>query len=83
MQDTIRALRDHIATTHLDGEADDLDAQTPLLEWGVIDSIGMVELLAFIERELGVAIPFEAVVPERFATIAAIAQLVVERRRAA
>lgn len=81
MEDTtLRALRDYVIATHLDGDGDDLDADTPLLEWGVIDSIGMVDLLSFIETELGAKVGPDDVMPQHFASLRRIAELVRERR---
>ena len=76
-------LHRYINETLLDGSSDELDANTPLLEWGIIDSLSMVNLLAFIEREFGVRIADEDVLPENFATLGAIARLIEQRRRAA
>jgi acyl carrier protein len=79
MQTVLPTLRRYIADTLLEGDDGELDESTPLLEWGVIDSIAMVDLLAFIERELGVRIPDEDVMPENFATLSAIGHLVSRR----
>lgn len=76
-------LHRYINETLLDGNSDELDANTPLLEWGVIDSLSMVDLLAFIEREFGVHIADEDVLPENFATLRAIARLIEQLRQAA
>jgi acyl carrier protein len=43
---------------------------------GYVDSLGVVELLAFIQDEFGVEVPDEALVPERFETIEDIARVV-------
>ncbi|MCK6548999.1 acyl carrier protein [Myxococcota bacterium] len=59
----------------------DLDRES-LVDSGVIDSLGIMKLVAFIERELGVKIPDEELLPERFDTLRTISALVEERRRA-
>ncbi|MEM6931841.1 MAG: hypothetical protein AAF602_33220, partial [Myxococcota bacterium] len=41
---------------------------TPLLEWGVLDSMSMLELLAHIEPDLGIPVPDDQVRPEHFLT---------------
>ncbi len=53
-----------------------LEATTPLLQLGIIDSLTMVSLLGFIETEYGVQVPNEEVTPENFENLEKIAQLV-------
>lgn len=48
----------------------------PLLENGVIDSLGLFRVVAFLESEYGVKIPDDRLVPDNFATLARIASLV-------
>lgn len=77
-QEIKRSLQDFIVDKLLDGDAGELDEHTPLLEWGVIDSIAMVALLDFIKTQLGAEIPDDKVSPRHFATITALARLVSE-----
>ena len=76
------ALRDYIVSEILEGDGHDLDAQTPLLEWGILNSIEMTRLLAFIGRQFGVAIAPREVTPAHFRTIDQIVALVEQRRAA-
>ncbi|HEU4702440.1 MAG TPA: phosphopantetheine-binding protein [Conexibacter sp.] len=55
---------------------DAIDHDDDLLALGVIDSHGIVELVAFIDRRFGVAIADEDLTPENFASIASIARFV-------
>ena len=48
---------------------DALDAHENLLVDGMIDSLGMVRLVAFIEEELNVTVPPEDFVIENFQTL--------------
>lgn len=49
---------DYIRTTFLDGDPDgDLARTTPLIELGVLNSLNIVRLLAFVDKELGVKVP--------------------------
>lgn len=50
--------------------------ETPLWE-GIIDSIGLVELVGFLEKEYGISIPDGEITAENFRTVAAIGRLVV------
>ena len=50
-----------------------------LLGTGIVDSTGMLEVIEFVESELGVAVGERDVVPENFDTIARIADYVQRR----
>jgi acyl carrier protein len=51
---------------------------TPLWE-GIIDSIGLVELVGFLQKEYGIHINDGDVTAENFRTVAAIERLVTEK----
>lgn len=53
-----------------------LDAATELQDAG-IDSFSIVEIILFIERKYGVAIPDDKMVPENFRTLEALSQTVL------
>jgi len=57
---------------------------TELLEQGLLDSLLLMHLMAFLERRHGIEIPDEEVVPENFATLRRIRALVarIEAQRA-
>jgi 2-hydroxymuconate-semialdehyde hydrolase len=74
-EDTFTLLRGFVVDELLDGNDEGLDAQTPLLQWGVIDSLAMVTLLAFIEERLGVHVPDEQVRPEHFQNLGTLGDL--------
>src|SRR5258706_4056314 len=65
-EELLEELIRYVASDLLDGQQAGLDGSSPLLEWGVIDSLSMVSLLAFIERRFHIRIPDEAVKPEHF-----------------
>jgi acyl carrier protein len=52
----------------------------PLIENGVVDSLGIFHIVSFVEREFGVAINDDELAPEHFGTIASIARLVESKR---
>jgi acyl carrier protein len=58
-----------------EGSADVLTDDFPLLEAGVIDSLGLFRLVQFLEEEYGIEIHDEELVPENFATLGAIRHL--------
>lgn len=57
--------------------ADDDD----LIDSGVIDSLGIFQLVAFLEESFGISIGDEEITPENFASVMAIERLVAERGR--
>lgn len=71
-----RILHEHVVETLLHGDAGDLDEDTPLLELGVIDSLAMVGLLAFLRERFGVVVPDREVSPRNFQSLAALRRLV-------
>jgi len=58
-----------------------LDDDRPLLELGILDSLGLQRMLAFLEREYGVAFRDEEIVPDHFESIGTIAALVEKHRQ--
>jgi acyl carrier protein len=48
----------------------------PLIENHVIDSLGLFQLIGYLETEYGVTVPDDQLIPEKFATLAAIAELI-------
>lgn len=63
-----------------DREVDALNASASLIETGLVDSTGVLELLHFVEERFGVAIPDEDLVPEHFDSIDGISRYVRQRR---
>jgi acyl carrier protein len=47
----------------------DLDASTPLFETGIIDSLGIIDLLAFVEMATGRPVPMRKVDMRFFGTV--------------
>lgn len=69
------ALTELVQDEFLDGD-EELTLDTPLLEWGVLKSIGLTRLVSFIESEYHVRVPAEAVVADNMKDINSIASLV-------
>lgn len=72
-QETREAIRAFIAEDLMIGESVPIGDDDELLADGIIDSIGVVRLVGFIENELGVVVPPEDVIVENFRTIGALA----------
>lgn len=52
----------------------------PLLGHGILDSLGILEVVAFVEREFEITVADEELLPESFESIASIARFVNEKR---
>ena len=75
-------IRDHILHEVLyDKELGDLGAEDSLLETELLDSIAIMQIVAFCEQVFDIDIPEEELLPDNFENIRAIAR-VVERRLA-
>jgi acyl carrier protein len=58
-----------------------LDDDEDLIDSGVVDSLGIFQLVAFLEERFGIAIADAEITPDNFGTIARIERLVAERGR--
>lgn len=74
-------IRSFITTNFYVADADALGEQASLLDEGVVDSTGVLEVIGFIESEFGIAVADAEITPENFDSIERIAAY-VERKRA-
>jgi 2-hydroxymuconate-semialdehyde hydrolase len=56
--------------------APDIDASSPLLDLGLIDSLSIIEIVTQLEERFSVQMPDQLLVPESFANVSAIAAAV-------
>jgi len=59
-----------------DDESVQLTAETPLLEWGILTSVGTTRLVAYIRDQFGIRVPPRQMVRDNFQNINCIANLV-------
>jgi acyl carrier protein len=75
-------LRDHIVRTHLPGEdPSTLEPDDELLDSGVLDSMGIVQLTSYVERQFGVEVLPEDICTENFGSAVALAAYIDSRTR--
>lgn len=74
---TIIAEIQHYIEKNILAEGVQIAADTDLKQVG-IDSFSTVEIILFIERKFGVAIPDEKLIPDNFKTLNALAAIVLE-----
>jgi len=60
-----------------------LGSDDSLLGRGIVDSTGMLEIIMFIEEQLGVTVKDEEMVPENLDSVNRIATFVESKRKAA
>jgi acyl carrier protein len=58
-----------------------LNDKTLLLEEKIIDSVGMLELMAFVEATFGIEVPDEDITPDHFGTISRLVNYIELSRR--
>ena len=79
-QDIKQQILDFITSNFLFDDAQaSLDEKDSLLETGVIDSTGVLELIAFIEETYGIKIEDEEIIPENLDTIQDITYFIKQK----
>ena len=79
-----RRIKEFVTTELLyDRDAAGLGDDDSLLGPGLLDSVGILRLVAWLEEEFGVSIPDEDVVPDHVETVKRLAGLVRRRQAAA
>ena len=72
---SIDPLTDYIRT-HAPHLAAEVTEETPLLEHGLLDSLGLMTLVAFLERRYQLALPEDQITLNNFRNLASIRQLI-------
>jgi len=62
---------------------DEFADEDSFLATGIIDSLGMMQLVAFVESEFDIQVADADLVPENFDSVASVSKFVEARRRAA
>lgn len=68
---------------HWSGSRAELTEELPLIENRVIDSMGLLRLIAWMEPTFGIEVPDEEVVPANFGTLGAMQRLLDNKLRPA
>jgi acyl carrier protein len=75
------AVRKYISAEILEGDDEGLNGQTPLLQWGILNSMEMTRLLGFIDQRFQIRIEPGEISPARFKNIDAITGFVMSCKR--
>jgi acyl carrier protein len=63
-EEMLDALRGFVVQELLDGRDTGLDEHTPLLAWGVLDSLSVNVLVSFTNERFGIEVPLSEVTPQ-------------------
>ena len=68
--------RNFVVENFLFGNANGLEDDTSFLEAGILDSTGVLEVVAFLEQQFGVRVDDDELTPENLDSIASIGAFV-------
>jgi len=80
MQDQVifESLRTYLSERILQDSSVKIEPDTPLLEWGILNSISTVQLIGFIREQFQVDVPPEEVAGRNFKDLRSITQLLAQ-----
>ena len=76
----IKTIRKFLIENFLFEEDENLKNDTSFLENGILDSTGVLELIAFLEETYGIEVEDEEVIPENLDSIANVAQYIQKKQ---
>ena len=72
-------IRKFIAEKFLFGEDNNLPSDASLLEAGIIDSTGVLELISYLEEQFKIKVDDDELVPENLDTIAGVCKFLSKK----
>lgn len=72
-------IRNFIVENFLYGKRDGLEDDVSFLEKGLIDSTGVLELVAFVEEKYGISVDDEELIPENFDSINRLSDFIIRK----
>lgn len=75
-----RRVREFIVANFYVADPGALSDEDSLLVTGIVDSTGMLEVIGFLESEMGIAVLDQEMIPENLETIARIASFIGRKR---
>lgn len=73
-------IRAFLASNFYIADADALHNETSLLDQGVVDSTGVLEVIGFIEETFGITVEDSELLPENLDSIQGIAQYIISKK---
>ena len=83
MSDTREKVRKFVIENFLFGQAGDLQDTTSFLDNGILDSTGVLELVAFLEETFSIKIDAEETLPDNLDSIELICAFLATKRKSA
>ena len=80
--ESLNKVRQFIVENFLFGDGDTLKDDTSFMEEGIIDSTGILELVFFLEENLGITVEDHELVPENMDNLKSIAAFVDRKKKA-
>ncbi|MBI5493966.1 MAG: acyl carrier protein [Deltaproteobacteria bacterium] len=78
--DTQQRLRGFITENFYVPDAEELALDTPLIDAGIVDSTGMLEVIAFIEGAFGIRVEDRETLPENLGTLGRILAFIARKQ---
>jgi acyl carrier protein len=75
-----KQIRDFLASNFYIADVKSLSTTESLLDQGIVDSTGVLEIIGFIEETFGVAVEDSELLPENLDSIQGIAQFIARKR---
>jgi acyl carrier protein len=79
-EEMLDELRGFVVRELLDGRDTGLDEHTPLLAWGVLDSLSVTVLLRFTNERFGIEVPHSEVAPQNLKDLDSYVALLMRLR---
>ena len=76
-----QAMQDYIVDNILFGEGERLQTDVPLYQNGIVDSLGVLEIITFMEQRFGIQVADDEIVPENFDTLGRMSEFVERKIR--
>jgi acyl carrier protein len=76
----LHEIRRYVAQNYRDGRTAGLEAETPLVTSGIVDSAGIVGLVDWLETRFSIRVDDDDVTLENFDTLAGLTALVQRKR---
>ena len=83
MSDTREKVRGFVVENFLFGQAGDLQDTTSFVDNGILDSTGVLELVAFLEETFSIKIDAEETLPDNLDSIELICAFLTAKRKSA
>lgn len=81
--DALERVKQFIVENFYVSDPSELTPETSLIAGDFVDSTGMLELIAFLEREFGIQVKDAEMIPENLETLARIAAFVARKAQPA